>query len=350
MYERDVLLAAVDLPALADELLGPRKGTHASGSWRCPNPQHQQTGRTPPVSIFRARRGEQRWRCHGCGAGGTAIDLVVAVTGCTVREAFDAVAARAGVQPREPDRRTGQPPSRRPSLDDLATYVDECAARLWRRDGATVRRYLMGERGLSEAVLRLNRIGADPGPNRQARPAGVPRAGLAAVLPVIEDGKPVYAQLRRLRPRQGQPRYLNVSGMIARNPKVAFYEPAAAAHPAVIVTEGPIDALSAAVAGFRSAAVLGAHSADAEAVARLAAVPGPLVVAFDSDEAGRSGASRLYSMLADTSRQAVVLSVASCVADLNAALAGDRAAFPSWLTRAVTDARTRGAAPVPGVA
>lgn len=350
MYERDVLLAAVDLPSLADELLGPRKGTNASGTWRCPNPQHSQTGRTPPVSVFRARRGEQRWRCHGCGAGGTAIDLVVAVTGCTVREAFDVVAARVGMQPRDASASPARGPAARHTLDDLATYVDECAARLWRRDGATVRRYLMGERGFTEAVLRVNRIGADPGPSRQARPDGVPRAGLAVVLPVLEEGRPVYAQLRRLRPRAGQPKYLNVSGSLARNPKVAFYEPARITHRAVVVTEGPIDALSAAVAGFRSAAVLGAHSADVETVARLARVNGDLVIAFDADEAGSHGASRLCAMLAECSRQATRVEVPAPATDLNAALVGGRAGFASWLAGAVAKVRTHGAASIPGVA
>ena len=114
--------------ALADELLGARKGTHGSGMWACPDPQHAQTGRTPPVSVFRSRRGEQRWRCHGCGAGGTAIDLVMAVARCDVREAFDILARRSGSQP-EPAQ-----PAHRPVATiahvlpgpDFAEYVTRC--------------------------------------------------------------------------------------------------------------------------------------------------------------------------------------------------------------------------------
>src|SRR5918997_4219396 len=98
MYDRDRLLASVDLELLADEFLGTRKGTHGSGMWACPDPQHAQTGRTPPVSVFRSRRGEQRWRCHGCGAGGTALDLVIAVRGVDVRAAFEFLASRAGTR------------------------------------------------------------------------------------------------------------------------------------------------------------------------------------------------------------------------------------------------------------
>ena len=89
MYDRDALLAAVDLVGLADELLGAHSGSQRSPMWHCPNPQHAQTGRTPPLSVFHSHQGEQRWRCHGCGEGGSAIDLVVACRGGTVREALD---------------------------------------------------------------------------------------------------------------------------------------------------------------------------------------------------------------------------------------------------------------------
>ena len=57
MYDRDALLAAVDLRALADDLLGHPSGGGRSLMRPCPSAQHAQTGRTPPVSIFTSRRG-----------------------------------------------------------------------------------------------------------------------------------------------------------------------------------------------------------------------------------------------------------------------------------------------------
>ena len=96
MYDREALLAAVDLADLADDLLGAHVGPLRSPKWHCPNPQHAQTGRTPPLSIFHSHHGEQRWRCHGCGDGGTAIDLVVACKGGNVRDALDFLAGRVG--------------------------------------------------------------------------------------------------------------------------------------------------------------------------------------------------------------------------------------------------------------
>lgn len=62
-HDRDAILARVDLEALADELLGPRLRP-AIRMWPCPNPDHHQTGRTPPLSVFTGHNGYQRWHCH----------------------------------------------------------------------------------------------------------------------------------------------------------------------------------------------------------------------------------------------------------------------------------------------
>ena len=57
MYDREALLAATDLAALADDLIGGHVGTARSPMWTCPNPNHAQTGRTPPLSIFHGYQG-----------------------------------------------------------------------------------------------------------------------------------------------------------------------------------------------------------------------------------------------------------------------------------------------------
>src|SRR3954451_5278151 len=134
MYDRDAIIAATDLRALADELLGSHAGGPRSTTWRCPNPHHAQTGRTPPVSIFTSRRGEQRWRCHGCGAGGTAIDLVMTCCRTNARDALEPRARRGGIDDRGPEwslpRRTSRPtaPARGGCTDPagMDRYVDEC--------------------------------------------------------------------------------------------------------------------------------------------------------------------------------------------------------------------------------
>lgn len=324
MYDRDALIAATDLAALADELLGARRGNARTPTWQCPNPQHPQTGRTPPVSIFTSHRGEQRWRCHACGSGGTAIDLVMACCRTSARDAMDLLARRVGHrdQPsawtsrRSAPRTAPQPRSCR-DPEGVDAYVKACAEALFVPAGERVRAWLMGERGLPEAVLRANRIGADLGPRCQARPEGMPNAS-GAVLPVVVDGRAVYAQVRVLRPRPNGPRYLNPTGALAPNPKLAYYQPAQIERPEVIVTEGAIDALSAAAAGFRSAAVLSAAYPDQAIAHELSRLPEPLVIAFDQDEAGRAAAERLTALLDAQQRRPAMLTLPA--GDLNDAL------------------------------
>lgn len=343
MLDRNRIVEATDLAALADELLGPRRGTSGSSCWSCPSPQHAQTGRTPPVSIFRAGNGEERWHCHGCGIGGSAIDLVMIARGLTVAEAIEGLAGRSGI--REPFASGRRPvvaarPTRAmavasaPVADPagLEAFVDECAERLWQPQGRVVLQWLTQVRGLPEGVLARNRIGADPGRQSQPRPNGMPSSGRSAVLPVLEDGRPVFAQLRPISPLPDRPRYLNAASRLARNPRVGIYEPAEAVGRCVIVTEGVMDALSANAAGFRGAAVLGAalvggglHEERQCVVAeRLAKLDSPLVLAFDADEAGRRGSKALHGLLSERGVRTTRVHVPTEANDLNAWMVASR--------------------------
>jgi len=324
MHDRDRIIATVELRALADELLGPHAGGERNPTWRCPNPHHAQTGRTPPVNVFTSRRGEQRWRCHGCGEGGAAIDLVMACRGTGLREAMDELADRSGQILRTPEwepasrnLRDREPSRVSPDPDGLAAYVDSCSRVLWRPEGAAIRRWLSEERGLPSEVLRVNLVGADLGPRRQPRPDGMCRTG-GAVLPVLEGPQVVYAQVRVPRPRPDRPRYLNPASELAPNPRLARFRPPSVAHPEVIVTEGAIDALSAASAGYRAVAVLSAGYPDRNMAHALSRLPHRLVLAFDSDDAGRDGADRLATLLAAELRPIARLDLGQ--GDLNDAL------------------------------
>lgn len=324
MYDRDAIIAAVDLRALADELLGEHTGGERNPAWRCPSPQHAQTGRTPPVNVFTSHRGEQRWRCHGCGEGGTAIDLVMACREVEMCEAMHDLADRVGQVPRPPDWEPRRPvrPATPPvrgcrDTDGLTAYVDSCERVLWRADGVTVRRWLTEERGLPVDVLRTNHVGADLGPRSQPRPDGMCRMG-GAVLPVIAGGEVVYAQVRVPHPRPDRPRYLNPSADLAPNPRLARFRPPKVEHPEVLITEGSIDALSAASAGYRAVAVLSAGYPDRTVAHALSRLPHPLVIAFDPDDAGRHGADRLAHLLGAELRPAAVLDLEH--GDINDAL------------------------------
>lgn len=309
--DREAVLDATDLAALADELLGPRRGTAASAKWSCPNPQHAQTGKTPPLGVFRGHFGEERWHCHGCGIGGTAIDLLMTVRGVDFRAALEELAGRAGIREWTPPHtpRVRRPPSSaKPTAagvsdpEGLARYLRDCEARLWQPDGRPVLRWLTRARGLHEAVLRANRVGADPGKRRQPRPEGMPAGGWAAVLPTFEGERLVFVQLRSL--NAFPQRYLNAASALATNPRLAFYSPSGEPVARVlVVAEGVIDALSANAAGFRSAALLGTGHAhrdqpgDADIADRLMARGVPIALALDADSAGDNAASRLRDLL-----------------------------------------------------
>ncbi len=131
--DRAELLARVDLPDLWCELVGPR----SRGGWPCPARDHEQSGKTPPVSLD-AGRGV--WRCHGCGAGGSAIDALVAVRGYDVADAFAELRRRAGMAApkaaRAPAARREPPPRPMPPAAAERALSTFLARRGWRRDVA----------------------------------------------------------------------------------------------------------------------------------------------------------------------------------------------------------------------
>jgi DNA primase len=353
-FDRDLILERVDLSALADEVLGPRAGRGRSASWACPDPGHgPQTGRTPPVTIFLARNGTPRWHCHACGAGGTAVDLVATTQGVGVRDALAMLAARAGVgessAPRLRRPYPRRPPS--PSLPPLSAaatevqrYVAACEAYLGGANGGRWRAWLEG-RGLPEAVLRANRVGADPGPRHLVRPPGLPQRGPAVVLPLLTpDGRVAYLQARYLDADRSGRKYDNPAHGLAANPRVGYVASVGrpAARGLVVVCEGPLDALSVAGAGVPAVAVLGAGLPDASVARRVVELAGNarVVVAFDRDARGTRGAERLRANIDELGHAASALAVPA--GDVNdwARRAGARfgAELSAAATRATRDA------------
>lgn len=347
-YDRDEVLARTDLPQLCEELLGPPKGRGRSATWPCPAPGHgPQTGKSPPVSVFTTRWGEQRWRCHACGAGGTALDLVMTTQHMGFRQAIETLARRAGVdhQPEPVTLRPARIERPKPlgpgeASPEIERHVAACEAFLWSHRGVPMQRWL-AHRGLFEDVLRANRIGADPGPALMPRAKGLPRAGAAIVLPVLaDDGHAIYLQARYLRPNSR--RYDNpAADLVGPSPRVAETRlplPARAEH-LVLICEGLPDALTAAQAGYRAVAVMGAGIPDEHLATHLAERfrTEQLVVAFDADERGQAGGDRLTALLEDGGATGRVsrLDVPSRWGDLNGWLQGTFGRFESELDRAI---------------
>jgi DNA primase len=266
-----------------------------------------------------------RWRCWSCGRGGTAIDALIAARALTVAQAIEELATRALPAPLQYEDTEKDPVPLHPSV---ARYVDACQHVLFTRTGRPVLDWLTHERRLSPDVLEANRVGADPGPPLLRRRRGLPRAGVAAVLPAYDpDGHLAYVQARYLRPEDGR-KYGNPVARLGSNPRLAWTRtPTPRCPDLLIVCEGILDALTAATAGLDAVAVLGATYPSIIVAATIAAHTGDrqVVVAFDGDDPGRIAAQRLQDLLAARHVDVRVWGLAEGV-DLNGLAQAD----PAW--------------------
>jgi DNA primase len=291
--DRTELLRRIDLAGLL-EVLAPAGERRQRGRWRCLHPDHED--RHPSVSMT-VVDGIGRWRCWSCGRGGTAIDALLAARNLTVGEAIRQLAGGALAHPLPREEREDGPVPLHLSVE---SYAGACQRVLWTRAGRPVLDWLTERRGLSVVVLRVNRMGADPGPRLLARRRGLPRAGVAAVLPVFDPtGRLSYLQARYLEPGDG-PKYGNPSRRLGTNPRLAWTRTPTLRNPdLLLVCEGIIDALTAATAGLPAVAVLGAAYPSIKVADTIACQAGDrqLVIAFDGDDPGRVAADRLHRLL-----------------------------------------------------
>jgi DNA primase len=332
MTDRDDLLRRVDLADLLDELSpSPRTRLGQNARWRCIDPRHED--QHPSVTMFTDSRGIERWRCWSGGHGGTAIDALLTARGGTVRDAIEELERRAGLPSKVDWPRRAPPPrpvvdSPKPVSADLLEYVAACERILWRPGGRAVREYLVEERGLAPDVLEANHVGADLGPRTLARAAGLPRSGVAAVLPTLDmAGRVTYVQARYLEQPAGRSRYDNPASSVARNPRLGVVVcPTPRDCRVLVVCEGTIDGLSAAGSGFRAMSVLGATYVVESLCVRLKEIAGGagILIAFDGDRAGRAATDLLSDALGPSIASTVVLPENR---DLNAVLCED----PAWL-------------------
>lgn len=134
--DRSEILARIDLVATAEHL---GLGTHHHNQWRCPDPTHAQTGATPPASITaHGPDGYGVWHCHGCGAGGSVLDMLALAKGLSVAEAFAVARQLAGMPemaPRPPaDLAAITTPAHDPDddrVDDPEALAGYLAGRGW---------------------------------------------------------------------------------------------------------------------------------------------------------------------------------------------------------------------------
>ena len=320
LIDRDEVLARIDLGELADRLVGPRKMVGSSSKWPSPVQGHEQTGRTPPMSIFTDRRGFERWTCFATGHRGTAFDLVMETRGCDFKEAVSYLAGMVGVEPGpvpEPLRRSARTRKAPLELTEAQTVAGLEALRRWHGEcegwldshSGRLGREWLAARGYGSDDIASARVGFDPGPQRVPRPEGLPRVRPALVLPVMDcDGEVIFAQSRTLNPRSAGKYFNPVSRLEGRaevavaNPGIGWLQPAVQPLQEwpIVLCEGITDAIAARPAGFECACIIGTGNAVRESVlAAVAARAGtrPVVVCFDGDAAGLVVAAQVASTL-----------------------------------------------------
>lgn len=285
------------LAALLTSLSGPPTGSGRAARWSCFSPDH--TDDNPSVSMFVDGKGVERWRCWSDGQAGTAIDAVMIGHNLDVTGALQWLRERAGDFPAPPTR-TPTTAMVRPLSAALQSWVNEGEHRLWRPEGDTARAWLHA-RGLGDDVLRANRIGFDPGAHLAPRARGLPRWRGVTVCSFDRRGQLAYVQVRN-RDGQATSKYSNPTPDHGSLPAVTFPRGAPSTGP-VVVSEGVLDGLVVAQAGFRSAALIstssianGPTSSAADQILQHA--DGALIVlALDGDPAGRAATARLRSQL-----------------------------------------------------
>jgi DNA primase len=236
-------------------------------------------------------------------------------------------------QPLPPVHPKRTPPAAAPATTMsplVARYVNACQHILTGPHGRPVHAWLH-RRGLDDATIVANRIGAEPGRRYLPRSRGLPYgAGPAAVLPALDAGANLtYVQARYLDPDATGRKYDNPAAALAPHPRLAFPTATESRGGVLLVCEGLPDALIAAQAGYRAVALLGANTPDAAVAARLAnhAANHGLGIAIvcDPDHAGWHVAATLTDLLANHDTGSTVIRPPDGL-DLNAWALAD----PSW--------------------
>lgn len=314
IVDREKALEQTDLAELATEICGPPRRSGPSAKWHCPSPNHPDEH--PSMGVYRNGRGQQRWKCHACGEGGTAVDLLMVSAGVDAGRALRELADRAGLSPSDSQRRSPAVPPPRPRTPAarqpspaIEAFVARTAELLWSSTGAAARRHL-DSRGFDPELIRVNRVGFDPGPSVIPRPDGLPRLGPGIVYPVLDEatGQAIYLQVRYLSPRVVAGRkYDQPTAELAPNPRLATMRHPAPTRPGLVaLCEGFPDALTAAQAGSPAIAILGVAHAGGQHVGELARrvkakyADEAFAVCFDADGPAKLPANRLADRLART--------------------------------------------------
>ncbi|MEC7488080.1 MAG: DNA primase [Pseudomonadota bacterium] len=260
------------------------------------------------------------YHCFGCGAHGDVIGYVMNVDGLTFPEAVERMSAEAGLEVPVSTPAEREQEKRRAGLIDVMNSASaHFEHTLWSPDGHPALKYLR-ERGLRDETIRNFRLGFAP-PGNTLKTAllsnEIPEAALfegglvrkseeykntydffrSRVIFPISDGRGRVIAFGGRSQGDGEPKYLNSPDtplFDKRRTLYGFDRARRAAHQKgrVIVTEGYMDVITLAQAGFvETVAPLGTALTESH-IMQLWTLCDEPVLCFDGDRAGLGAATR----------------------------------------------------------
>jgi len=294
----DDLIHAVKSAVSLDEMIESLGLRRRGRSLQCPNHRAHKHG-DRSMSAWISSSGHS-WRCYGCGASGTVLDLVMAAKGYSVSQAALAIADYAGlptVQATFGPRRASAPapagsppcpadepspltpPAPVPATPDTAAFLRESQRRLPRSDHA---KGYLARRGIPMAVAIAAGLGFAPrGSWPHQRAARQPRIVAPLTSP---DGTllTLYGRSTVLCEKPLRHDFLPGTRGI--------FHAASLAHEDAILVEGVFDALACLAGGRQAAAICGLTMREDW----WPAIPARrLILALDADTAGQRDAGTL---------------------------------------------------------
>lgn len=289
-----------DVLALIEGDLGPAK---KSGRWykfSCPLPGHKNGDKHPSLLVYPDRT---RWYCNGCQNGGDALNWLQKAHGMSFKQALEMLNT-GNSQHVNPIPKTvevlelAEPPGDSWKAAGLA-LVEQAERALWSEHGRAALSWLRAERGLHDETIKRWRLGYLPVKQiHRAENWGIfdsedgkfyIHAGL--LIPCFAAGELWYMKIRQ--GKDAKQKYVHIRG---GRPALFGADNLTGADD-VLLVEGEFDAMLAAqeigdvvgVATLGSAgkqldiATWGGYFAGAKAI----------LLAYDSDEAGKKGAENL---------------------------------------------------------
>lgn len=268
-----------------------------------------------------------RYHCFGCGVSGDHFRFLVELDGLSFPEAVEALADQAGIAMPVMDKRQQEQEAKRASLYDVMEYATQYyEAELQAPGGAKARAYLR-ERGISQQVQQVFRIGYAPDSRNAIKEylsgKGASQAQIEACGMVVH-GEGIAVSYDRFRDRIMFPipdarekiiafggralspdvpaKYLNSPETELFYKSNVLYNYAKARKSVyetsqVIVAEGYMDVIALHAAGFPNAvAPLGTALTERQMLLLWRLNPEP-ILCFDGDNAGLKAAYRSIDML-----------------------------------------------------